>query len=67
MISKLYFKENEKIIENVLKNDKEWELVNANDRISGLTFNPENKTISVQPGKIATNGFFVALLRRINK
>ena len=61
----MFSQENEGVVENVLKeHGTEWELVDANERIP--EFLDENKalSISVEPIKAATNGFFVALLRR---
>ena len=42
----------------------EWELIDANERIPGFLEANKALSISVEPIKAATNGFFVALFRR---
>ena len=59
------FKENEGVVENVLEDHgDEWELIDANERIPGFLETNKALSISVEPIKAATNGFFVALFRR---
>ena len=62
---KSLFQENEGVVENVLNDHgDEWELIDANERISGFLEANKALSISVEPIKAATNGFFVALFRR---
>ena len=42
----------------------EWELIDANERIPGFLEANKALSISVEPSKAATSGFFVALFRR---
>ena len=59
------FKENEGVVENVLNDHgDEWELIDANERIPGFLEANKALSISLEPIKAATNGFFVALFRR---
>ena len=51
------------MVENVLSKNDDWELADANERVKDLK-SDKSLTISVMPGEIQTNGFFVALFRR---
>ena len=65
MINLKLFQENEGVVENVLNDHgDEWELIDANERIPGFLEANKSLSISVEPIKAATNGFFVALFRR---
>jgi len=61
-------RENEQVVENVLKETQEWKQSNAAARLASFvpkkTDEKETLSLSVEPIKAATNGFFVALFGR---
>ena len=59
-------KENETVVKNVLEETDQWEQGNAQSRVASfLAEKNEKLSVSVEPITAATNGFFVALFRRI--
>ena len=56
-------------MENVLKETEEWEQADASTRVkSFLPSSEETKlSVAVEPVTAATNGFFVALFKRIKR
>merc|ERR1711892_290395 len=61
-------RENEQVVENVLKETQEWKQSNAAARLASFvpkkTDEKETLSLSVEPIKAATNGFLVALFGR---
>lgn len=57
-------RENDVVVQNVLKEEKDWMVSNANETIDGFSEKSVSGTITVAPFTSGTNGFFVALLTR---
>ena len=53
-------------MENVLKDSEEWEQADASTRVKSFLPSCEKLSVAVEPVTAATNGFFVALFKRIN-
>ncbi|CAG5098722.1 Oidioi.mRNA.OKI2018_I69.XSR.g15917.t2.cds [Oikopleura dioica] len=60
-------RENNEVVNAVIEKAPNWEIANAFERVKTFCKDDVTKTISVQPFTSATNGFFVALLRRKEK
>ena len=62
----IHDRENNLVVENVLKENQDWRIEDAMKNIEGFSERSKSGTISVQPFAAATNGFFVALLVKKN-
>ena len=58
-------RENDEVVQNVLKqenNSEKWELKDLKEKFPG--FSKEGPTVHLEPFVAATNGFYVAVLKR---
>lgn len=64
----LSFEENQAVIERILAENKNFELVDLSEKIekvSKLKLKNENKFIELLPGEVDSEGFFYALLKKV--